>query len=299
MKKFIIPTTLLLIMCMLLSAFSFAVEKKEILVEDLDISTYRGVSVGGILTATGGQGDITFEITTEPSKGCVDLNEDGHFVYTPNDGKKGKDYFGFKATDSEGNSSREATVLVRLLKQKTKVCYADMKNDGAEYAAVYLAEKGIFVGQCMGGKYVFSPDEPVTREEFLAMCMEAAGTSVLTGVSVTGFADDNSISVWAKPYAGTALKYGLISGYTDDMGTVFNGSQYISLAEASVILDKAMELTDAVATWSSYNDLVPVWASQAVANVAANDILPYGVSVSAVELTRAQAAEMLLAAVER
>ena len=46
----------------------------------------------------------------------ISLNEDGSFVYTPRENKKGRDYFGYKAIDPEGNVSQEATVIIRIQK---------------------------------------------------------------------------------------------------------------------------------------------------------------------------------------
>ena len=81
--------------------------------ENLQIETYRNTSVGGTLKAADPEGEaVTFSITTEPMKGTVELRDDGTFVYTPNENKKGKDYFGYKAADTEGNVSQEATVII-------------------------------------------------------------------------------------------------------------------------------------------------------------------------------------------
>ncbi|MCD7770439.1 MAG: Ig-like domain-containing protein, partial [Oscillospiraceae bacterium] len=113
--------------------------------ENLELETYRGVSVGGQLTAYDAEGDsLTFEITTQPIKGTVELTADGYFVYTPKEGKRGKDYFGFRVTDSAGNVSREGTVIIQLLRQKSKVTYSDMSGSALEYAAVVLTEAGVF-----------------------------------------------------------------------------------------------------------------------------------------------------------
>ena len=61
-------------------------------------------------------GELYYEITTQPVKGDIALNEDGSFVYTPRENKKGRDYFGYKAYDPEGNYSQEATVIIRIKK---------------------------------------------------------------------------------------------------------------------------------------------------------------------------------------
>lgn len=285
---------LIVISCFSLVFGVFAAEGAPV-AENLEISTYRAVSAGGRLSATDADGEVVgFEITTAPTKGNVELGEDGCFVYTPDEGKKGKDYFGYKAIDNEGNYSQEATVIIRIQKQKTKVTYSDMRGHESAWAAIMLAEEGIFTGENLAGKYVFSPDTPVTRSQFLAMCMKAAGTDVLSNISSTSFADDDAIAVWAKPYVGTALSLGIISGYeSDDAGIVFSPDEPISAAEAAVILDRTMELTDAVAVWFGYEEAIPAWAVQSVANISALGIKPEGVSMMDASLSRAEAAEML------
>ena len=160
--------------------------------------------------------------------------------------------------------------------------------------ALALAERGLFTGENLAGAYVFSPDTPVTRSQFLAMCMEISGTPLLQDVSATGFADDGEIDAWARPYISTALKSGVISGYTDgETAAVFGADRAISVGEAAVILDRALDLTDTSVVWSAYGKAVPVWASQSMSDLAACGMLPHGVSAASESLTRVQAAEML------
>lgn len=302
MKKFIRPTVLFLalILCFTLVTSALAGDGSAPVARNLELDTYRGVSVGGTLSAVDPDGDaVSFEITTQPVKGEIELEENGRFVYTPGEGKRGKDYFGYKAVDSQGNTSQEATVIINIQKQKTKVTYSDMSGDGSAYAAVALAESGIFVGECLAGEYVFSPETPVTREEFLAMCMKVSGAELLTGVSSTGFADDESISAWARPYVSTALYTGLISGYADsEAGAVFNPGQFITMTEAAVMLDRALDLTSAVSTWYAYDESVPAWAVQSAANLESCGLMSGGTALTGRALTRAQAAELLAGALE-
>ena len=302
MKKLMFPAALFLVFALILSLFAAAnAADGAPIAKNLEISTYRGVSVGGRLGATDPEGDkLTFEITTEPIKGKLDLDQNGHFVYTPENGKRGKDYFGYKAIDPDGNRSQEATVIIRIQKQESKITYADLSGESSAQAAVRLAEEGVFVGECLAGEYVFSPDAPVTRSEFLAMCMKVAGTQPISGVRTTGFADDADISVWAKPYVSTALKYGIISGYPDEGETcaVFGPDQLISVTEAAVILDRAVELTDAAATWYDCDAAVPTWAVQSVANVSSCALLPDGCSFADDTLSRGCAAELLCGAMD-
>lgn len=258
--------------------------------ENLEMSTYRNVSVGGQLKATDPDGDVLkFEITTPATKGEIVLKDNGSFVYTPAQGKRGRDYFGYKAFDESGNMSSEATVIIRIEKQKTKIAYSDMDGSGAYRAAIALAENNIFVGECIGGQYVFSPDAPVTRGEFLTMCLKLTDSDILSGVITTGFADDSEIPSYLKPYVSTALLTGIISGYSNGLNaTVFNSGNYISYPEAAVMLNKALNLTDVSA--EDYGDPVPVWAAQACANLSACRISDYS---DVPQLTRADCATLL------
>jgi len=280
---------------MLATAFGVFAADGAPVAENLELSTYRAVAVGGRLSASDSDGSIvSFEITTPPGKGSVELGPDGSFIYTPEAGKKGKDYFGYKAVDNEGNYSSEATVIIRIQKQKTRTTYSDMDSHPSAWAAVMLAEEGIFTGQCLAGEYVFAPDTQVSRAEFLAMCMKAADTELLRDVSSTGFADDEATQAWARPYIGTALSLGIIEGYSSEgEGIVFSPDEPVSALEAAVMLDCVMDMSDAIAVWHSFEESVPAWAVQSVANLSARGVLPYGMKLSADSLTRAQAAEMI------
>ncbi len=278
-------------------AFSVSAEDGVLIAENLELSTYRGVAVGGRLSvADTGSEVIGFEITTPPVKGSVELSDDGCFIYTPDNGKKGKDYFGYKAIDAEGNYSQEATVIIKIMKQKTRVTYADMDAHPSAWAAVALAEEGIFTGENLAGEYVFRPDAELTRGQFLTMCMRAAGTDLMYDVKDTGFADDESIAAWVKPYVGTAFSRGYISGYESEDGLVFAADELISASEAAVMLDSILSITDAVAVWYSYDELLPAWAVQSVANLSSCGICPDTLSFTDETLSRAEAAEMLCGA---
>ena len=164
-----------------------------------------------------------------------------------------------------------------------------MDGSGAYCAAIALAENDIFVGESIGGQYVFSPNDPVTRGEFLTTCLKLTGSDILSGVITTGFADDSEIPAYMKPYVSTALLTGVISGYSNGINSaVFNGDNYISYPEAAVMLNKALNLTDVSA--ESYGEAVPVWAAQACANLSACRISNYS---DVPQLTRADCAVLL------
>ena len=227
---------LMLLLCLGLAAPALA-EGTAPIAENLELKTFRHISVGGALSAYDPDGEIVaFMITTPPVKGDVQLEADGSFVYTPYYNKKGRDYFGYKAQDTDGNWSQEATVLIRIQKQKTPVWYEDMQGREGEYAAIALAERGLFVGEQIGRRYCFQPEKPVTQGEFLALCMLAADKPVLKGVMRTGSAEDADIPDWMKEYVASAALQGVGSG------TEFEAEKQISKAEAAKILNAVLGL---------------------------------------------------------
>ena len=247
---------------------------------------------------------LTFQLTDKPARGSVTLAENSNtFLYTPYEGKSGKDSFSYVAIDSVGNISQPAKVSIKIQKPSTKVKYSDTGTSTASAAAVRLAEEHILVGECVGSEYFFRPDEPVSRSEFLTMTMALLGEKPLEDISVTGFADDASIPTWAKGYAASALRSGLVRGLpADGGGTVFSADAPITQAEAAVILDRAMEVTDVVTTGAfGGDDSVPAWAYQSAVNLKSTGILRTGTDGSLAlnqSLTRGDAAEMLCAALD-
>ena len=239
MRRTIISATaflLMLLLCLNLAAPAMA-EGTAPIAENLELKTYRHISVGGKLSAYDPDGgEVNFRITTPPTKGDVQLEDDGSFVYSPYYNKKGRDYFGYKAEDAEGNLSQEATVLIRIEKQKTPVWYEDMQGRQGEYAAVSLAERRCFVGECIGGHYCFQPDKPMTRGEFLSVCMLAARKPLLQGVMRSGCADDESLPDWMKEVVASASLQGL------DHVESFQSGESIHTAEAAVILNTILNL---------------------------------------------------------
>ncbi len=264
--------------------------------ENLELKTYCNVTVGGALSGFSPDGDaLRYEITTEPVKGELTLEEDGSFLYTPKADRRGKDYFGYKAIDEKGNRSQEATVIIRIVKQKKDVFYADMVGRADAYAAAALCEMGLLTGRQICGVYCFEPDEEVTRGEFLSMCMTLTGKPLFTGVYRTGFQDDHAIPAWQKAYASAAAVNGVYDGVLTETGRFFSGDEPISCAEASVLLDSALALEN-VQYLSGYEELDQT-SAQACMNLSAHKVISGNTQMDHA-LTRSEAAKMLTAAQE-
>ncbi|MCI8303839.1 MAG: S-layer homology domain-containing protein [Lawsonibacter sp.] len=243
---------------------------------NMELTTYKNVAITGYFDAVDGEGDsLTFQLTSTPARGAVTLAEDGssQFVYTPYENKTGRDSFTYVAVDPAGNTSPEAKVSLRIDKPDTKVTYADLGGHPVQKAAVRLAEEGVYVGRYVDGRYFFDPDQTVTRAQFLTMAMSVAGLEDLEGVTLTGFSDDEAIPTWAKGAVSAALKAGVVQGSRNESGApVFGACDTISRAEAAVMLNNLLDITDVpVAVFSSGG--IDHWASQAAANLSASGIL--------------------------
>lgn len=274
--------------------------------ENMEFNTYKNISYSGELSAHDPNGEkIIYQLIDKPARGSVVFAADGspEFLYTPYENKTGKDSFTYIALNESGNMSEEATVRINIQKPSTKVTYADLDGHPVYNAAIRLAEEEIFVGACMNGEYYFQPDLPVSRSEFLVLAMSTVGLNALDGVTSTGFHDDHSIAVWAKPYVSAALKSGIVQGNITDSGEVyFGGSENISTADAAFILNNLLEITDIPIETSTVNiDVIPVWACQAVVNLESVGILHSNTDGDLRldhNLTRADAAHMLSAALD-
>ncbi len=264
--------------------------------ENLELTTYKNVAVTGRCAAVDPEGDlVTFQLVDKPARGSVELSEDGAFGYTPFDTTTGKDSFTYVAVDKNGSVSAEATVKVTIRKQATKVSYSDLADSPYHYSALRLAERGVFVGENIGGVCCFAPDSPVSRGEFLAMAMTAAGVDALEEVTATGFYDDGQIPAWARGYVSAALMSGAVQGSANGAGqVVFRAGETITAAEAAVIVDRLLATGDVPAGEAMGRDLVPAWACQSVANMTAVDVVSPAAPLSD-PLTRGEAADMLSA----
>lgn len=273
--------------------------------ENLDLQTYQNVPLSARFSAVDADGDtVTFQLTDKPARGevTIDTTDPSCFLYSPYENKRGKDSFTYVAIDATGNVSQPATVHVVIKKPSTEIRYADLTDSTFQRAAIRLAEEEIFVGECMGGTYFFRPDTGVSRADFLSAALTTLGITDLSTVPKTGFADDSAIPTWAKPYAATGLKLGAVRGLRDNAGQiVFSSDASITLAEASVILNRLLSVSDIPSSISCVDQsIVPTWAYQSTANLAACGVLSNASTAASLSstLTRGEMADLLCAALD-
>lgn len=256
-------------------------EDKPPVAEDCAVETYKNLSVTGKLKVSDPEGQpMTFTVTRQPKRGTVELGADGSFTYTPKKNKVGVDSFVFTATDPAGKVSREATVTVTILKATDGTQYTDTKGLSCQFAAEWMKNAGIFVGERLDGNACFQPEKTVTRGEFTAMLVKTLELPK-EEVTLTGYTDD--IPQWLRPYVAAAVRSGLTAGLPDQ--ETFGAEKPITGAEAAVMVQNALGLKAA----GEEKEEVPAWAEYALRAVE-----EAGLTLDAeAPLTRAEAAELM------
>ncbi|MBR3560414.1 MAG: surface layer protein [Oscillospiraceae bacterium] len=264
--------------------------------QNLEIKVYRGVPYTGTLTAIDNEGEaVTFRLATLPAKGALEFGEEGVFVYTPEQNKAGRDSFTYTAVDESGNESAPATVKIKIERVSSGVHYADTAPECAT-AAVDLAEKGVLIGAKVGDEWFFEPERVVSRGEFVAMAMAAAGLES-SDVTVTGFCDDAAIPTWAKGSAAGALSAGIVRGVRTENGVAYQAQSDMTLSEAATVLNRILRVTDV--DLADFDGAEAAWYAQAVANLKSVSVAPVGgFETETLDrvLTRSEAAELLSSA---
>ena len=204
-----------------------------------ELETWRNLPNTGTLQAEDDrEGPLTFRIQNKPRRGTVELAADGTFTYTPKRNKVGEDSFTFTATDAAGNESEPATVRIKILTPQDAQTFADLPREG-QFSALWLRESGLFGGERVSGQLNFGPEKPVSRADFLTMLMDLLGIAPEPGLSATGFADEQAVAAWQRPYLASALRRGLIRGSRTEDGLVFRPNDPITGAEAAQIVSRA------------------------------------------------------------
>lgn len=251
--------------------------------EDSAMETYRNLPNEAMLKVTDPEGKpMTYTVTRTPKRGEVVIREDGSFIYTPKRNKVGVDSFTYTATDPAGNASREATVTITVLKPSDAKQYTDTVGKNCRFAAEWMKNTGIFVGESFNGNGCFSPNKQVSRGDFLTMLVGALEIPLEEHAVSTGFADE--CADWLKPYLAAAMRSGLTAGWPE--GNVFGAEEPITGAEAAVMLQNALDLTVDAAETAAADETVPVWAADAL-----NALQEHGISLDPEQvLTRGDAA---------
>lgn len=251
--------------------------------EDCTAAAIENVTLCGTLSGSDPEGDgVVYQIKKNASHGRLSLDrETGEFMYYPDANYAGKDKFTYTVRDGSGNVSETATVSINVGKNRHGIVYTDMLDSKAYTAAVSVGEKGILVGEVIGGQRFFHPEKTVSRGEFLAMAMNAAGIAPCK-TGNTSFCDDEKIDSALRPYVCTAKELGIIFGVETENGIAFKGDEPINASQAATIISRIESLDENATPGAS------VTTSAGLAeNYASADII-----------TRADAANMMYAMIK-
>ena len=212
-------------------------EDKPPVAEDSALETYKNLPNTGKLKVSDPENQpMTYTVTRQPRRGVVTISEDGSFTYTPKKNKVGVDSFVYTATDPAGKTSREATVTITILKPSDATQYTDTVGESCRFAAEWMRQTGIFVGETLDENPCFSPERQVTKGEFVTMLVRALDIPVEEEVTYTGYEDE--IPSWLQPYLAAAVRSGLTEGLAEQR--YFDTNSPITAAEADVLLKNAL-----------------------------------------------------------
>lgn len=261
-------------------------ENQPPVAEDSAMETYKNLPNTGKLKVTDPEGQsMTFTVTRGPKRGTVTVADDGSFTYTPKHNKVGVDSFTYTATDSAGKVSREATVTITILKPSDASEYSDTAGKDCRFAAEWMKHTGIFVGETLGESTCFCPEKQVTRGEFVTMLVKALDIPTDEEVTYTGYTDE--IPQWLQPYLAAAIRSGLTAGLP--WQETFGPEEAITGAEASVLLQNALDLTAAPEAMAQSDVSAPDWAQSSLTALSGSGIFLDPQTI----LTRADAAQVL------
>ena len=265
-------------------------EDKAPVAEDFALETYKNLPNQGQLKVSDPEGEaLTFTLVRNPKRGEVTLQDNGSFTYTPKKNKVGVDSFTYTAADPAGNVSREATVTIQILKPTDAKQYTDTMGQECRFAAEWMRNTGLFVGEKVGGNDCFYPEKAVSRGEFLTMVVKALEIPTQE-VSYASLPQDTPD--WLKPYLAAAMRSGLTAGLPEAESGSFGADQPITGAEAAVMLQNALDLSisqQTIETATVSDEEIPAWAQ--VSLTAMND---NGIYLESGEtLTRGQVAQVM------
>ena len=258
-------------------------ENQAPITEDFAAETYKNLPLEGKLKVKEPESEtMTFAVVRNPKRGQVEIKEDGSFTYTPKKNKVGIDSFVYTATDAAGKVSREATVTITIVKPTDSAQYTDTVGLSCRFAAEWMKNTGIFVGETLDGNPCFQPEKEVTRGEFLTMLVRTLDLPLEKEQTLGTWQEDTP--GWLRPYLASAVRSGLMAGLPE--GERFDHEATITGAEAAVMIQNALALT--ADTEAAALELAPDWAYPAMAALNA-----WGIPLEDAPLTRSQTANAL------
>ena len=212
-------------------------ENQPPVAEDFAAETYKNLPIDGTLKVKDPEEEaMTFTVTRGPKRGQLEIREDGSFTYSPKKNKVGIDSFVYTATDASGKISREATVTITIVKPTDSTQYTDTVGQECRFAAEWMKNTGIFVGEKLDGNACFQPEQTVSRGEFLTMLVRTL--DIPTEKPHMTFGEE--VPAWLQPYLAAAIRSGITAGvFQEDYDAPITGP------EAAAMIHNALDMNTA------------------------------------------------------
>ena len=98
-----------------------------------DTTTAKGVAIEGDLSLSVESGDaplvFALMLGAEPQHGVVELNDDGTFIYTPDEGFSGRERFGYTVTDEDGDQASSVVTIAVIADSFQANTASDLPDD--------------------------------------------------------------------------------------------------------------------------------------------------------------------------
>ncbi len=230
-----------------------------------DGSEDNDTSGGSTDDSTTGDDNTDSDNTGSDNSGSTDGGNGGNTNTGNNSGNSSndnKDKDTGKGSVSKGNGGISVPAVTQPVVQPSFAGFADIPSDNWAYEHAYaLMQKGIIAGDGAAAP-AMRPNDNITREEAVKIALLAMGAQPEQGLS-TDFADAADISDWAVPYVATAVKLGIINGYSD--GTI-GAKNLITREQMLTILARAMNwnITDGELGFADSTE-VSDWARASIA----------------------------------
>ncbi len=261
-------------------------------VSDNEAVVFTSEKLNGEMRSYDPDGDeLFYEVVDYPKGGKMTFDsKTGEFTYTAGS-RVMNDSFTFKVKDTMGEYSKTAVFTLKVTDNKSDTVFFDMKESPSVTAATVMTDKGYMTCKENDGELCFEPDGQMTRLEFLVTAMNVFKAGRIPEIKDCGFADDADVPEEYKGYVYSAAKLGIINGVNGEKGRYFYPNEYITKAEASVVLNNIIGYE--AMTVGAFED-VPEWACDAVSAMYELGVygLECGKAVSGEKLTRDNACEM-------
>ncbi len=241
-------------------------------IESGKFSTLKNMELQGMLSVYDPEGDqIIIRVLEQPEKGTISFRGSS-FTYEPFLDMVGGDRLTFVCVDKQGNYSQRGTLDITIEKDRASFSYSDMQNNPSHYSAVKLHEKEVLTGEKIGERYFFFPERQVTRATFLkALNATLRETDELKVCVNSGLQNDGDIPTELKTYVKWARERGII------LEKIWKPDEVLTRAEAVVLIDRAVGITDVTSAALSYSDAtdIPSWALRSYMNLEAYKMLDF------------------------